>query len=85
VDILTNVWGVPVARRMLADEATSIGAAIVGGVGVGIFPDFTVAADLSERATPMGVNEIRHETYRARYVEFLDAYARLEPWFDALR
>ena len=43
-----DVWGVPVTRRTLVDEATAVGAAIVGGVGVGIFDDFTVAARFSD-------------------------------------
>ena len=33
LQIFADVWGVPVTRRNLVDEATAVGAAIVGGVG----------------------------------------------------
>ena len=41
LQIFADVWGLPVSRRSLVDEATAIGAAIVGGVGVGIFDGST--------------------------------------------
>ena len=82
--IYADVWGVPVTSRNLVDEATAVGAAIVGGVGVGIFDDFAVAGrfshDLSTQAPELGT----HERYRREYALFMEAYARLEPWFDKL-
>lgn len=35
LDIFANVWGAVVTRRDLVEEATALGAAVVGGVAVG--------------------------------------------------
>jgi xylulokinase len=82
--IFADVWGIPVRRRNLVDEATALGAAVVGGVGVGLFDGFGVAQQMSEQAAPCEPDEAAHERYRREHAVFLDAYRRLEPWFDTL-
>jgi xylulokinase len=84
LQIFADVWGVPVTRRDLVDEATAVGAAIVGGVGVGVFDDFAVAGRFSRPLTSQAPQPDRHERYRGEYALFMEAYARLEPWFDKL-
>jgi xylulokinase len=84
LQIFADVWGVPVARRNLVDEATALGAAVVGGVGVGIFDGFEIAGRLSQRGTPQAPDPGRQAHYRRAYPLFLEAYTRLEPWFDKL-
>ena len=83
LQIFADVWGVPVTRRDLVDEATALGAAIVGGVGVGMF-DFEIAGRLSHTLRTVTPDPGRHESYAQAYELFMDAYARLEPWFDRL-
>jgi len=83
--VFADVWGVPVSSKSLVDEATSVGASVVGGVGVGIFDGFEVATRQSEQRERREPDAERHDVYLARYDEFLDAYARLEPWFESLR
>jgi xylulokinase len=77
--ILADVYGLPILRPALLAEATALGAAIAGGVGVGLFPDFSVAHELvqveeSERPQPAA---------QARYAElyplFQKTYRALEP------
>ena len=82
--LFADVWGVPVCRRNLVDEATALGAAVVGGVGVGLFDDFTVAERMSARTDRHDPRPAAHQRYAAEHGIFLDAYRRLEPWFDAL-
>ncbi len=82
--VFADVWGVPVSRRSLVDEATAIGAAIVGGVGVGIFEDFAVSGRFSHELDSQAPDAGRHERYRREYALFMEAYARLESWFDKL-
>jgi xylulokinase len=82
--IFADVWGLPVRRRNLVDEATALGAAVVGGVGVGLFDGFGVAQRMSEQAAPCEPDVTVHERYRSEHAMFLDAYRRLEPWFDTL-
>jgi xylulokinase len=84
LQIFADVWGVPVTRRNLVDEATAVGAAIVGGVGVGIFDDFAVAGRFSEELASHAPDPGRQQRYASEYARFMDAYRRLEPWFDQL-
>ncbi len=69
-------------RRSVVEEANSLGAAITAGVGVGMFPDFRVARQLSEVMGVFEPDPDRHAAYEESHRRFLDAYARLEPWFD---
>ncbi|MDJ0336691.1 xylulokinase [Cryobacterium sp. PH31-O1] len=84
LDIFADVWGVPVTARNLVDEANAIGAAVVGGIGVGIFDGFDVAAHLSRRTVRRDPDAARHARYSGEYETFMDAYRRLEGWFNAL-
>lgn len=84
LQIFADVWGVPVTRLNLVDEATALGAAVVGGVGVGIFDSFGIAQSLSRQIATHGPDERRHARYMAEYELFLEAYQRMEPWFDKL-
>jgi xylulokinase len=82
--IFADVWGVPVRRRDLVDEATSVGAAVVGGVGVGLFDGFDVARRATDHHDPAPPDPDAHARYAAAHELFIDAYRRLEPWFDRL-
>jgi len=84
LQIFADVWGVPLTRLNLVDEATAMGAAIVGGVGAGIFDSFDIAHALSREVATHDPDERRHTRYLAEYELFLEAYQRLEPWFDKL-
>ena len=82
--ILADVYGLPILRPALVAEATSLGAAIAGGVGVGLFPDFRVARTIvaveeAERPDPAHV-----ERYAALYDLFRHTYTALEPMFNQL-
>ena len=82
--ILADVYGLLVARLGLSAEATALGAAIAGGVGVGIYPDYSVARKL---APVIGYDDPDPETvqtYEPIYTIFKDAYQSLEPIFERL-
>jgi xylulokinase len=83
LQILADVWGCTVRRRSVVEEANSLGAAITAAVGVGLFPDFSVARKLSEVVAVFEPDDDRHSRYQRQLVRFEDAYARLEGWFDA--
>lgn len=80
--VFADVWGVPVSSRDLVDEATSVGAAVVGGVGVGIFADFEVARTMSRTTSRREPDPERAARYAQAHPVFTDAYRRLEPWFE---
>ncbi len=82
--IFADVYGLPLSRPHLDLAATSLGAAIAGGIGVGLFPDFNVVETLipiepAERPDP--VNNARYEKL---YPLFQRTYAALKPVFDEL-
>jgi xylulokinase len=83
LEIFADVWGVPVTGRSLVDEANSLGAAVVGGVGVGIFDDFNIARNLSELRGRAEPDPIPTAELEESYNTFVDLYQRLEPVFDA--
>lgn len=84
LQIFADVWDTPVRPRDLVDEAGAVGAAVVAGVGVGLFSDFDAAARFSSSGTAHAPDTDRSRAYERCYAEFMDAYARLEPWFDAV-
>jgi xylulokinase len=84
LEVLADMWGVPVGKRDLVDEATSVGAAVVGGVGVGFFGGFEIVATQSARVAEWTPRAGRTALYASAHETFLDAYRRLEPWFENL-
>lgn len=82
LQIFADVWGVPVRRRTIVEEANSLGAAVTASVGLGLVDDFSVARSLSEVTAEFTPDRDRHSDYLTRQAIFLDAYAHLEPWFS---
>ena len=81
LQILADVWGVPVRRRTVVDEANSLGAAVTAAVGLGLVGDFGAARQLSEVTAEFTPEAGRHEDYLARHELFTAGYDALEPWF----
>jgi xylulokinase len=75
--IKADVLGRPV-RRVLTEEATAVGAAMVAGVGAGMFADFT-AASVAVQLDPCAI-----EPDSARQRQYADAYGRYLAAFDAV-
>ncbi|MDR2998553.1 MAG: xylulokinase [Microbacterium sp.] len=78
--ILADVWGVPVRRRTIVEEANSLGAAVTAAVGLGL-ADFSAARALSEVTAEFTPDPDRHAVYAQRHDRFTAAYAALAPWF----
>jgi xylulokinase len=82
--VLADVYGLPILRPALLAEATSLGAAIAGGVGVGLFPSFGVAHELVQVAEGERPNPAHSQRYAALYDLFQRSYVSLEPIFEEL-
>jgi xylulokinase len=82
--ILADVFGRPTLRPRLLDEATSLGAAIAGGVGVGLFNDFSIARQRVEIVNRHAPNPESQAVYNRLYPIFLETYNALVPIFDQL-
>jgi xylulokinase len=75
--IKASVLGRPV-RRVLTEEATAVGAAMVAGVGTGFFADFA-AASVAVRLAPAAIEPDRETTKT-----YADSYRRYLAAFDAV-
>jgi xylulokinase len=82
--ILADVYGLPILLPALLAEATSLGAAIAGGVGVGLFPDFSVAHQFVQVEEAERPDPVRRQRYATLYDLFRRTYAALEPIFEEL-
>lgn len=78
--ILADVWGIPVRRRSVVEEANSLGAAVTGAVGLGL-TDFSAARALSEVTAEFTPDPSRSAVYAERHARFADAFDALSPWF----
>ncbi|WP_426621332.1 xylulokinase [Microbacterium sp. As-52] len=80
LSVLADVWGVPVRRRTIVEEANSLGAAVTAAVGLRL-TDFSAARALSEVTAEFIPDAARHAVYAERHARFADAYTALAPWF----
>lgn len=84
LQILADIWQRPLQLPAYREEATSLGAAVCGGVGVGIYPDFRVV----EQLNPIQKTVLPNVENAARYQELLKlfdaSYEALLPVYDAL-
>jgi xylulokinase len=82
--ILADIYGLPILLPALLSEATSLGAAIAGGVGVGLYPDFGVAHKFIRVAEAERPDPTAQARYAAINPLFLETYDALEPLFGKL-
>jgi xylulokinase len=83
--ILSNVYGMPLRIPRYLEEATSLGAAVIGGVGVGIFSDFSVARKINSIDHSIEPNRELTEFYEKRRQLLADHYRAIEPLFEKRR
>ena len=82
--ILADVYELPILRPQLLAEATSLGAAIAGGVGVGLWKSYQIAHELVQTIPAEQPNPETQAVYQRLYPLFKEAYRALEPIFPRL-
>lgn len=82
--ILADAYGLPVSLPAHPEEATSIGAAVAGGVGVGLFHDFSVAEQIACITATHHPNPETQAIYQRLLPTFRSAYEGLTATFDQL-
>lgn len=82
--VMADVFAKPVLLTAHPLEATSLGAAMAGGVGVGIFQDFSVAQNLVRIVDCQEPNAENATYYMPLFNIFKEAYDFLVPIFDQL-
>ena len=82
--ILSNIWQKTLLIPKYLEEATSMGAAICGGVGVGAYSDYSVAEKLNKPVRRIEPEKDVAEIYGKMYDVFCDTYSQLKPIYQAL-
>lgn len=75
MQILADVYGCPVEIPRHAESSTAIGAAVIAGVGVGLFESFAVAkqvAVVERRIEPVANHQSVYAELKARYRQLYD-------------
>ena len=80
--IMADIYGMPVQRLAILEEATSMGAALVGGVGVGVYSDFGMSAQMNEIADTIAPNPDSQAMYEKMLPVFDRLYDALAPVYD---
>ncbi len=82
--IMADMYGMPVQRLAILEEATSMGAAVAGGVGVGLYPDFSISEQMNPIVSTVEPNPQAARAYESLYPIFEACYQQLLPIYDML-
>ena len=84
LQVLADIWQKPLYVPGYLEEATSMGAAICGGVGIGAYPDFTIAETFTQTQRVVHPNPELASRYQCTYRHFRNAYDCLKPLYEAM-
>lgn len=84
LQILSDIWQKPVLVPKYLEEATSLGAAVCGGVGIELFSDFKVAKKFNNIVEEIKPRTEYKEIYEKLYKIFNDSYSALMPIYESL-
>ena len=82
--LMADIYGLPVQRLAILEEATSMGAALAGGVGVGMYPGFSMIERMNRVVEVIEPDPVAHHTYDEIYPIFNAAYDSLVPVYDMI-
>ncbi|HEX2906103.1 MAG TPA: FGGY-family carbohydrate kinase, partial [Phototrophicaceae bacterium] len=82
--IMADIFGVPVLRLAILEEATSMGAALAGGVGVGLYPDFSMIESMNRVAEVFEPNPEAQQVYATMLPISQAAYQALIPVYEQM-
>jgi xylulokinase len=82
--MMADIYGVPIHRLAILEEATSMGAALAGGIGVGLYPDFSMIERMNRIVEVFEPNPTAHARYQVIAPIFEAASQALLPVYDML-
>lgn len=82
--ILADIWQKPLFIPEYIDEATSMGAAVCGGVGIGLFSDFKVINKFNPLVKKVTPRSECQQCYNILYKAFNQAYNGLLDCYNTL-
>jgi len=77
--LMADIYGIPIHRLAVLEEATSMGAALVGGVGVGLYPSFDMFETMNRVVEEVQPDPAAQVLYQQLFPIFESAYHALEP------
>lgn len=81
LQILADIWEQELTLPRYREEATSMGAAICAGVGLRLYPDYSVAESLNPGEETVRPNPQNAPAYERAFARFDEAYEALRPVF----
>ncbi|MFC2024325.1 xylulokinase [Chloroflexota bacterium] len=82
--IMADIYNRPIHRLSILEEATSMGAALAGGIGVGIYPGFSKINEMNTIISTCEPNREAHEIYEKTYPIFKQAYDSMIPIYEMI-
>lgn len=82
--MMANIYGVPVHRLAILEEATSMGAALAGGVGVGLYKDFSMIDQMNAIVETIQPDADEMAAYARHYPIFNSLYEALVPIYEEI-
>jgi len=82
--MLADVYGLPIHRLEILEEATSMGAAVIGGVGIGLYPDFSISHSMNPVAEVFTPDRTNQATYERIADVFEASYQALVPIYEMI-
>ncbi|TXK77189.1 xylulokinase [Paenibacillus sp. N3.4] len=82
--ILADIYEVDISVPCVLEEATSMGAAVAGGIGIGLLRDFSIAKQWVKHSELIVPSRDNRRIYREMYGAFEEAYHQLLPIYSRL-
>ena len=82
MQMLADIWEVPIEIPAYPEEATSLGAAICACVGLGVYDNFDKAHVCNPIKKVINPRSANTHAYREMYKLFNELYTALEPLYD---
>lgn len=82
--MMADIYGLPTYRLAILEEATSMGAAMAGGVGVGLFPDFSISQQMNPVAEVFEPDSKARQVYEQVFPLFEACYQALVPVYEQI-
>lgn len=82
--MMADIYGLPAYRMSILEEATSMGAAMAGGIGVGLFPDFSISQQMNPVAEVFAPDPKARQAYEQIFPIFEACYQALAPVYEQI-
>ena len=82
--MMADIFGIDICKQNHLEQATSMGAAVTAGVGVGALKDFSAIHQFIQTEEVIHPDAVQHQAYQKIERLFDIAYRQLEPVFSEL-